>query len=782
MKMAIVKHGASAAVDVVLNEQTHRKTVSYIGFRGDERYFGEDAFNLHTRFPTGMVTALTHWIGRSLGDADAAQADLLFRYNFTATERDTVSVRVGPEAAYSAEELLAMFLSYAKEMASNHAELPITDCVIAVPAAFTVRQRQAVALAAEIAGLHVFSLLPHSLAAALQYAVSRRGIAGPTTLLIFDMGAVKLEVGVFVLRPPATESKDLLGSIEVLAMESADIGGRHFDALLARSIAAEFHKTSGKDVLATADIEAAKAAAKLMRTGKKVKETLSANKDAPATVEGIHEERDFHTVVTREQFETLAAPLVARALAVVDRALANAGRTPADVDVCELMGGGTRVPVLQDLLVEKMKKPLSRTLNTDEAIAMAAAFQAAKESGLFRVKAFAITGHSFANVSFALSPDATVPHPAVRPLFPAGDNSTAKAITTFRSKADFNFTVYHSSPNGTHAPIDTVVLHNVSQAFTKMGLFDPNVHPNSTHRLETRFDLTGLGLVRCDGATARFDKVVNTTKRVKKAAPKAEDGAANQTAAAAEAEEEESPEEATPKFAAQAEEEGAAETTQDPKAKEEEGAAADADGGEANTTATSATVNTTTNVTDAVYETVNTTATVRLSERIVVTVVPVARPWPMGPKEMAAAKATLRRLQERDDAKRRVARAKNDLETTIYSTKYDKFFDVEELKPFYTEAEGTAILDVLARIEEWLEGDGYDATAAQYQAKLAEITKLTDAVWLKKEDAEGHKKPKEKAKESKDTKKATPKKAQKPKKKDDDSKDDADDDTKTDEL
>eukprot|EP00667_Euglena_gracilis_P006133 EG_transcript_6180 len=613
LKMAIVKHGASSAVDIVLNEQTQRKTVSYIGFRGEERYFGEDAFQLHTRFPTYMVTYLTRWAGKTFDEAQAEQVQLMFRFNFAKTDRDSVEVQLG-DTKHSAEELLAMLLTYVKELVASHAEIPIEDCVIAVPATYTVRQRQILAQAAEIAGLNVYALMHHSVAAGLQYAVSRRGVSEDTNLVVFDMGAAQLEVGVFTLRPPVNASKDIMGHLEVRKIKSAPIGGRHFDALIARTIAEEYRKSSGNDVLAMNTLEGAKATAKLMRTGKKVKETLSANKDALAPVEGIYEERDFITTVTREQFDVLAAPLVDQAIATLKDALASAGLTAADVHICELMGGGTRVPMVQDRLVELLGKPLSKTLNTDEAIAMGTAFQAAKLSGLFRVKTFSIEEPRHMNVTFTLSANETVPKPAHRPLFLTTENATAKTVTAFRSQANYSITIHSTKQDGTVEAIDEFQLVNVSDAFKKLGLFSENVHNESTHRLETRFVWVPTGYVQCDGATARFDEVVNTTKRVKRKPPKSEEATPASASDAAEEEDDDSSSE-TPAKAEAKPEEGKAEAS----------TATEGEAGAENTTDANATKN----ATEDVYDIVNTTTTKRHQQRVTVELKPRLRPWPL---------------------------------------------------------------------------------------------------------------------------------------------------------
>uniref|UniRef100_A0A7S1J2M0 Heat shock protein 70 n=1 Tax=Eutreptiella gymnastica TaxID=73025 RepID=A0A7S1J2M0_9EUGL len=792
--MSVVKHGAASAVDIVLNEQTKRKTITYLGFRGDERYFGEDANQLHTRFPVSMITYLTHWAGVKYDDAQKSQEQLMFRFNFVRTERDTVEVQVTKDTKYTAEELLAMLLTYVKSLTESFAEMPITDCVIAIPATYTLRQRQALEDAADIAGLKIYSFMHHSVAAALQYGISRRGFSELTNVVVFDMGAAKTEVGVFTFHPKdVNASKDNLGHMEVRSIKNDLNGGRHFDAMIARQIAAEFKEKSGTDVLTLTDSDALKAVAKLMRTSERVKEVLSANQAAPAPVEGIYAERDFNTVIKRDQFLELVQPLVDRAMETVRAAVADAGLTPEDIHVCELMGGGSRVPVVQERLTEYFGKPLSKTLNTDEAIALGTAFQAAKQSGLFRVKTFTIGERTQNNITFQLSATEAVPSPAMRPLFVAKESENSKIVTTYRQQ-DYNITMYQQSADGSYEAIDIFEMSDVNALYEKRGLFKDDVHPNSTTSVEARFSLANSGLITCNGATARFNNVVNTTKKVKrKEAPKA-DGAATPAAdvpegeeAAEEATEEESASEgskAEPEVKADTDgvaEEVTEETTEEGAAKADSDAdSPPADGDAATEDPKVKAEAEATPKEEDLYETVNTTQTLKHKDTVTVVVHHVLTPLPLTLEQVAAAKTTLWKLKEKDDHKRRISEAKNNLETSIYNTKYDKFFDLEELKPFYNASEEEAIRAQLTAVEEWLEEDGYDASAEDYTAKLKSITDLTDPVIAKFEKSKKKKATKKKVKDDDDNddedsdkkdKKDKKKKKKKVEKDDDDSDD-----------
>eukprot|EP01006_Ploeotia_vitrea_P053796 TRINITY_DN67818_c6_g2_i1.p1 TRINITY_DN67818_c6_g2~~TRINITY_DN67818_c6_g2_i1.p1 ORF type:complete len:647 (+),score=212.57 TRINITY_DN67818_c6_g2_i1:88-1941(+) len=517
-----------------------------------------------------------------------------------------------------------------------------------------------------------------------------------------------------------------------------------------------------------------KAVTKLMRAAQRAKEMLSANKKALVSVEGIYDEMDFNTALTRERFDELTAPLVKRAIATAEQALQNAGLKAEDITHLELMGGGTRVPALQEALTAWYGKQLGRSLNTDEAIAMGTGFQVAKLSGAFRVRGFSLINYSTYNISFQLSPTEEVPKPAIRKLFEFSKLPSKKLIAVNRTQ-DFNVTLFMTVKNADggfeHVPLQHYVLDKVNTSFHAMGFYkEDKITNGSKNTMEIKFKMVDDGVITLEHSQAKYDEVVNATKKVRKVinitdtdtnttSTETEDGAApaepkeGEEAAEGEQKEAEKPAEAAEdagkeeeKPAEDAAEEKAEEAAEDDKKedaegedKEGEGEAEDGEKKEGDEAKEGDEKKDKKKKkkpkTKVIYEDVPTLKTNNNKRSLTAKIEFVLNPFPMNSSQMQDAKDTLTKLNKRDEEKRKISEAKNNLETLIYDTKYDKFFDDESLKPYYNESEAEAIHAILSEVDEWLEMESNDdTTAKEYKAKIKAIKALTDPVYQKKED------------------------------------------------
>eukprot|EP01012_Entosiphon_sulcatum_P055630 TRINITY_DN7788_c0_g1_i1.p1 TRINITY_DN7788_c0_g1~~TRINITY_DN7788_c0_g1_i1.p1 ORF type:complete len:791 (+),score=188.43 TRINITY_DN7788_c0_g1_i1:3339-5711(+) len=720
LKVGVVKSG-HGAIDIVLNEQTNRKTPNFVGFRGDERYLGEDAFQLSPRFPSNMLTYVNHLVGLEYNDdaLKTLQEKLRLPFQFVNNSaRGTIDLKVGPEEVYTAEELLAMLFSYLKKMSENHAEQPVTDAVVVIPAATTTRQRQAILDAAKMANLNILSLMDVTTAVALQYGVQRRGFGesfNQTNVVIFDIGASKLEVGVFGFFPPVNVSgkkvktAEAFGTLKVLSIASDNtVGGRHFDSILVNRFAEEYAKSSGNRVLEMNNLNGYKAWVKLFRSAKKAKETLSANKDVQVPVEGIYDEKDFITQLSRSQFLEVTDHLIDKAVDAVRRALEQANLSVDEISSLELMGGGSRIPALQDKLAAYVKN-LGKTLNTDEAAALGGAFYAARLSGSFRVKGFGVVTQARHNVSFQLSASSAVPSPAPRVLFAASRLPSKKQVTLGRME-DFNVTLSLAS-GGEAAPLLTYELDGVSEAFSKLGVNKYN-DSEAKGTVSLKFTLSESGLVALDSASARYVYHVNVTKKVpvkvNVTSPVNTAQAENATAADA----------------------GAEKPADDDEDAEETAAAPPAPPAAANATGTNAT-NATTTKTE--YREVTELKERVATEQLKWTVHQLLTPLPAGAEELKSAQATLKRLRQRDEEKAALAEAKNNLETYVFHLKYESPFASESAEGPLTEEEKQKVTDAVKEVETWLEDEGYAASKEELRSRLHDLKTVVRSVEKKDE-------------------------------------------------
>uniref|UniRef100_A0A915CU20 Hypoxia up-regulated protein 1 n=1 Tax=Ditylenchus dipsaci TaxID=166011 RepID=A0A915CU20_9BILA len=344
IKIGIVKPGVP--MEIVLNKDSRRKTPFIIGLKNGERYFGDAAGHMSVKYQD-------HNPHLTLS-ADEERGTVVFQ-----TEEGKLSV----------EALLAMMLWNAREQAEAHAG-----------------RAQAISVAAEIAGLNLLQLLTDGSAAGLNYGVFRRKEINEQaqTLLIYDIGATKTTATIVEYRlAKEKNSKELNPIMSTLGIGfNRTLGGNQITMKLRDHLVDVFTKNTKTE---KSILENPRGMAKMWKEAERVKQVLSANADHYAQIEGVFEEKDFRTKVTREELQAMFTELEPYFMQPITEALRMAEMTMEKVDQIVLMGGGTRVPRLQAILQEK---ELGRFLNTDESIALGAVYQAAHLSKGFKVKKF----------------------------------------------------------------------------------------------------------------------------------------------------------------------------------------------------------------------------------------------------------------------------------------------------------------------------------------------------------------------------------------------------------
>jgi hypoxia up-regulated 1 len=314
--------------------------------------------------------------------------------------RHGASLAVGKDD-FTPEELVAMVLNHAIEISVAHATEngkpipPPKDVVLTVPTFSTGLERQALVDAASIIDLNVLTLMEENTAAALHYAMDKSFEEEDVVLVFFNLGAASLQVSVvrfFQYEQPQKFGKSKsTPALQVLGKAwDATLGGQAFDQVLVDILADEFNaswrKASGD---ATKDIRAfTRPMTKLRLQANKVKHVLSANSEIPINMDALHDDISLRTVITRSQFEEATAALLERSVLPFQKALAVANMTAADLTGVELIGGGMRVPAIQNRLQEALGDNLTVGLhmNADESMALGASFGGANISTAFRVR------------------------------------------------------------------------------------------------------------------------------------------------------------------------------------------------------------------------------------------------------------------------------------------------------------------------------------------------------------------------------------------------------------
>lgn len=366
-------------MEIALNKESKRKSPMFISFRDNTRLFGEDAQNLGLRYPTHSFGYLTDLIGKSIDNPVVELYKSRFPWhNIVGDEkRNTVVFKNGNES-YSVEELLAQILDKAKEFAQDYTGQPVTETVIVVPGYFGQAERTAMLRVAQLANLKVLQLINDYSAVALNYGIFRRKEINETAqyFVFYDMGAYKTVATVVSYQTIKDKTtREILPSLQVLGVAyDRKLGGLEMQIRLRDFLAKKFNemKKTQTDVFTNP-----RAMMKLFKEAGRVKNILSANTDTFAQIEGLLEEHDFKTKVSREEFETLCADLLERVPNVLKKALELSELPVETINQVVLVGGNTRMPKVQETLKNNIKLELAKNINADEAATMGAVYRGA---------------------------------------------------------------------------------------------------------------------------------------------------------------------------------------------------------------------------------------------------------------------------------------------------------------------------------------------------------------------------------------------------------------------
>jgi heat shock protein 4 len=413
---------------------------SLVGFGPKSRYLGEPAKTQEISNLKNTVGSLKRLAGRSYNDPDVQ-----IEQQYVSAPLVDVGGQVGAEVTYlgkkekfSATELTAMFLSKIKQTTSNELKLPVQDLVMSVPAWFTDVQRRGLIDAAEIAGLRLLRLMNDTTAAALGYGITKLDLPGPEEkprrVAFIDIGHSNYTCSIVEFRK---------GELTVKSTAfDRHFGGRDFNLALVNHFQKEFKGKYKIDIQTNP-----KAMVRVDAAAEKLKKILSANQQAPMNIESLMNDIDVTGMMTRQEFEALIEPILVRVPAPLEQALAEAKLTKEDIDVVELVGGCTRVPSLKERIQAFFGKPLSFTLNQDEAIARGCAFSCAILSPVFKVRDFSVQDIVSYPIEFSWEKDVDIPDEDTSlTVFAKGNVLPSTKILTFYRKQPFDLEARYAKP------------------------------------------------------------------------------------------------------------------------------------------------------------------------------------------------------------------------------------------------------------------------------------------------------------------------------------------------
>jgi molecular chaperone DnaK len=347
---------------VIPNAEGKRTTPSVIAFvEGGEIKVGDPAKRQAVTNPTKTIASIKRFMGNKFSES---KNDLgVVAYKLVKGDNDTPRVDIDGRL-YSPQELSAMTLQKMKKTAEDYLGQDVTEAVITVPAYFNDSQRQATKEAGEIAGLKVQRIINEPTAAALAYGLDKGG--SDKKIAVYDLGGGTFDISILELGD---------GVFEVLSTNGdTHLGGDDFDQVIIDFLAETFKKDESidlrKDPMALQRLKEAAEKAKI-----ELSSSAQTEINLPYVTATDSGPKHLVTTLSRSNFEQLADDLVKRSMSPVKKALNDANLSTSDIDEVILVGGSTRIPIIQQEVEKFFGKKPSKGVNPDEVVAVGAAIQ-----------------------------------------------------------------------------------------------------------------------------------------------------------------------------------------------------------------------------------------------------------------------------------------------------------------------------------------------------------------------------------------------------------------------
>jgi molecular chaperone DnaK len=424
-----VMEGGDAVV--VPSSEGNRTTPSIVAFtKSGERLVGQTAKRQATVNPENTFYSIKRFIGRMYGEIEKERE--MVPYKVARGSRNDVRLFSSHSFnEYAPQEISAMVLQKLKADAEAYLGEPVRQAVITVPAYFNDSQRQATKDAGKIAGLEVLRIINEPTAAALAYGLDKKK---DETILVFDLGGGTFDVSILEVGDGVVEVKSTNGDTH--------LGGDDYDQQVVRWMIDEFRKDQGIDL--GKDQQALQ---RLKEAAEKAKIELSSMSETELNLPFITADasgpKHLQMRLSRAKFEQLTASLTDRLRGPVERALKDAGMQSHQLNEVVLVGGSTRMPVVQELVRKLTGKEPNKSVNPDEVVAMGAAIQAGvlggdiKDVVLLDVTPLSLGLETLGGVMTRLiERNTTIPTRKSEIFSTAADNQTAVDIHILQGERD----------------------------------------------------------------------------------------------------------------------------------------------------------------------------------------------------------------------------------------------------------------------------------------------------------------------------------------------------------
>jgi len=470
---------------VITNSEGGRTTPSVVSLtKKGERLVGQLAKRQAALNPENTIYSIKRFIGRKYSEVESERK--IVSYEVLKGRNNLAEVKIGGKD-HTPEEISAMILQKLKKDAESYLGTDVTDAVITVPAYFNDAQRQATKNAGKIAGLNVLRIINEPTAASLAYGLDKKK---DERILVFDLGGGTFDVSVLEVGDGVFEVKSSHGDMH--------LGGDDYDNRIMNHIADEFKKEQGIDLR-----QDKQALQRLIEASEKAKVELSSvtetNISLPFITADANGPKHLESKITRSRFEQLTADLTDRCKGPLEKAIKDSGLKTEEIDEVILVGGSTRMPVIQELVKSYIGKDPHKGVNPDEVVAVGAAIQSGvlmgdvKDVVLLDVTPLSLGIETLGGVMTRLiERNTTIPTKKTEVFTTAADNQTSVDIHALQGERDIA---------GDNKTIGRFRLDGIPPA------------PRGMPQIEVTFDIDANGIVNIsakDTATGKEQKITIT--------------------------------------------------------------------------------------------------------------------------------------------------------------------------------------------------------------------------------------------------------------------------------